>query len=303
VSDRWEDGFDTWSARDLPPAQTGDDTGVDLDRDALMRLARELATQRHAEQQQSRDELERLKESLRERAAAVAERERELALLQKRLEGGRVKKQQRQGPAPDTEALAARERAALERLQAVEARERELEAHAAELEAEASAVAERESALVAELAAAREELSRSEADRRLAAAERQRLEERLEEARRTERELVARRLELEQERASIAARERRVAAGTAAVSDDTQPGPWAEREQELPRLAARLEARERELALQRQGLDAQRNELYERERALRRREVVEVRQAFGPPLAPPRFGEGLAAFVSSRRRR
>jgi hypothetical protein len=114
VSDRWEDGFDTWSPRDLPPAQPGEDTGADVDRDELMRLARELAAQRHAEQQHSRHELEQLKESLRERAAAVAERERELAKLQKQLEGRKPRRQQ--APPADREALAARERAALERL-------------------------------------------------------------------------------------------------------------------------------------------------------------------------------------------
>ena len=301
MSDRWEEGFDRWSPRDLPPAAAGEETGTDLDRDELMRLARQLAEQRHAEQEQSRDELDRLKESLRERAAAVAERERELAELQKRLEGGRGRKQQ--APAPDTEALAARERAALERLQAVEARERELEARAAALEAEAAQLVERESALAAELAEAREELFRSESDRQLAAAERERLEERLEEARRAEKELAALRVELERRREEIEARERKVTAATAAAAEDTQPDPYEERENELQRLEARLEARERELALLRQGLDAQRIELHERERVLRRREVAEVRKTFDAPFTAPSFSEGLASFVSSRSRR
>jgi hypothetical protein len=82
------------------------------------------------------------------------------------------------------------------------------------------------------------------------------------------------------------------------------PGdPYEEREAELRRLEARLEAREHELALLRQGLDAQRIELRERERTLRRREVADVRQTFEQPLAPPSFADGLAAFVSSRGRR
>jgi len=38
--DRWEEGFDTWTPRrSSEPA--GDDTGVDLDRESLLRLARE----------------------------------------------------------------------------------------------------------------------------------------------------------------------------------------------------------------------------------------------------------------------
>jgi hypothetical protein len=74
------------------------------------------------------------------------------------------------------------------------------------------------------------------------------------------------------------------------------------RKEELRRLEARLETREQEAALMRQGLDAERNALLERERALRRREVAEVRQAFEAPLAPPSFSEGLAAFARSRSR-
>jgi hypothetical protein len=52
----------------------------------------------------------------------------------------------------------------------------------------------------------------------------------------------------------------------------------------------------------RQGLDAERNTLRDRERALRRREVAEARQSFETPLAPPSFSEGLAAFVRERER-
>jgi hypothetical protein len=111
------------------------------------------------------------------------------------------------------------------------------------------------------------------------------------------------RVQLDEERGRIEAREREVAARRAAVGDTTEPDPYEERERELRRLETRLEARERELALIRQGLDAQRNELRERERAIRRRDLAEARQTYEPPLAPPSFSEGLAAFVSSRGRR
>jgi hypothetical protein len=43
--------------------------------------------------------------------------------------------------------------------------------------------------------------------------------------------------------------------------------------------------------------------LLDRERAIRRREVAEVRQSYDAPLQTPGFSEGLAAFVSSRSRR
>jgi len=296
VSDRWEEGFDSWTPR--ADAAAGDEPPAEIDRGELHRLARELAAQRERDQDAARSELEALKESLRERAAAVADRERELVELQRRLEkkGGR----KAAAPAVDTEAVSARERAALERLQAVEERERELTGRAAELAAEAAAV----EAMRTELAALRDELQASAADRELAAAERERLEERLEDARRAEKELAAQRLALERQRDEIEARERAAAAAAAAErpSDDTQPDPYAERENELRRLETRLEARERELALMRQGLDAQRIELREQERAVRRRDAADARQSFGPPLRPPSFSDGLAAFVSSRNR-
>jgi hypothetical protein len=50
----------------------------------------------------------------------------------------------------------------------------------------------------------------------------------------------------------------------------------------------------------RQSVDAERNALLERERALRRREAADMRQSFDAPFAAPSFSEGLAAFVSSR---
>jgi hypothetical protein len=73
------------------------------------------------------------------------------------------------------------------------------------------------------------------------------------------------------------------------------------RERELERLETKVDARERDLLLLRQGLDSERNALLERERALRRREVAEVRESFAPPLAPPSFSEGLAALARRTR--
>jgi DNA repair exonuclease SbcCD ATPase subunit len=286
VSERWEESFDTWT----PRADAPDDTGTDVDREELLRLARELATQRNTEQEQARRELEQLKESLRERAEAVAERERELLALQKRLEKGKAPKTKAKPELPDPETLAARERAAFERLHEVEAREAALRSQSAQLAAKAET-----------LAALEAELLESQSDRELAAAERERLEERVEDARRAEKELATIRVELEHQRESVEARERRARA-LAAGSGDPGPDPYEEREQELRQLEARLEVRERELALQRQGLDAVRIELRERERTLRRSEVSDLRQTFEPPLLPPSFADGLAAFVRSRKR-
>jgi hypothetical protein len=305
--DRWEEGFDSWTPRrggDAP-----DDTGVDLDRDQLLRLARELAERRRAQQNDADVELERLKQSLRERAEAISARERELAGLQKRLGEGNPRKPQQQ-PA-DTEALVARERAALERAQALEARERELQERAGKLESQAKEVARREAELSTELAAAQSQLHETLSERELATAERAQLEARAEEARSVEKELAARRIELEHERDRLEARAREVETRTSALEEIAaaeEPAPvervdaYAEREAELRRLEAKLEAREGELALVRQSLDAERNDLLDRERALRRREVVDVRQSFDAPLVPPSFSEGLAAFVSSRSR-
>jgi len=288
MSERWEESFDTWKPRSDAP----DDTGTDVDREELLRLARELAAKRNAEQEQSRRELEQLKESLRERADAVAERERELLALQKRLEKGKAPKTKAKPELPDPETIVARERAAYERLHDVEAREARLRSQSAHLAAEAE-----------KLAALQAELRESQGDLELAAAERERLEERLQETRRTEKELASIRVELERQRQSVAARERRARAIAAGEADPGGPDPYDEREEELRRLEERLDVRERELALQRQGLDAQRIELHERERTQRRREIADVRQTFEPPLTPPSFAEGLAAFVRSRGRR
>jgi hypothetical protein len=307
--DSWEEGFDNWTPRteSLP----SDDTGVDVDKEALLRLARELAGQRHAEQDEARVELESLKHALRERAEAVALRERELAELKRRLDDGKAPK----APKPakpdrgESESLAARERAALERARALEARERELAERQAGLEAEAARVSERERDLAAELAAAQTERGESESERRLAAAERERLEEREQEARRIEKDLAARRVELDDERDRLEARARALETQLAALErgGDREPDPPPSagdegRERELRRLEAKLETRERELALIRQGLDAERNALLERERALRRREVADVRRSFDAPLVPPSFSEGLAALARARGR-
>jgi hypothetical protein len=307
--DRWEEGFDSWT-----PRRGGDapgDTGIDVDREALLRLAREFAEQRHAKQEHAGVELEQLKQSLRERAEAIGARERELAELQKRLGAGKPRKQEKPEPA-DAEALVARERAALERGQSLEARERELQERAADLEGQAEEIALRELDLAEELAQAQSQLNESLSERELASAERVKLEERAEEAHRVEKELASHRIELEQERDRLEARAREVEAR--ALEVETVPSalepipskprarkanPYAKRENELRRLEATLGARERELALMRQGLDAERNALLDRERALRRREVADVRQSFDEPLIAPSFSEGLAAFVSS----
>jgi len=290
MTERWEESFDTWKPRAGAPEG---DTGTDVDREELLRLARELAGQRNVEQEQARRELEQLKESLRERAQAVAERERELLALQKRLEKGKAPKTKAKAMPehPDSDTITARERAAFERLREVEAREARLRARSAELATEAE-----------KLAALQAELEESQSDRELAAAERERLEERLEDARRTEKELASIRVELDRQRQSVEARERRVRA-MAAGAGDPGPDPYEEREEELRRLESRLEVRERELALLRQGLDAQRIELRDRERTVHRREVADVRQSFEPPLTPPSFADGLAAFVRSRGRK
>src|SRR3954452_12799731 len=95
--DRWEEVFDSWTPR--RSAAPSDDTGVDLDRAALLRLARELAEKRRGLDRRADTELEQLKQSLRERAEAIAARERELADLQKRLAGGKPRQQGPRAPA------------------------------------------------------------------------------------------------------------------------------------------------------------------------------------------------------------
>lgn len=290
--DEWEDGFDSWTPREQ--ANGGDDTGTDLDREALLKLARELAARRQAERTDSDGELERLKQSLRERAEAIAARERELEALERK--AGKGARKERREAAPDAAAVvAARERAALERARALDVRERELRQRFDQLEREFNELGRREEALEEELARARAEVRESRAERELASAERAQLERRTEEARRVEKELATRRRELE---ALISG------GGVVRVEHAAQrSGEPGEQERALLELEARLDVRERELALVRQGLDAERNALLAREREVRNRELAELRQSFGTPLAPPGFAEGLAAFVSSRRRR
>lgn len=59
--------------------------GIRLDLDELRRLARDLAARRETAYDDMRGEVEMLKAQLRERAAAVAERDRELLALEQRL--------------------------------------------------------------------------------------------------------------------------------------------------------------------------------------------------------------------------
>jgi DNA repair exonuclease SbcCD ATPase subunit len=291
MGDEWEDGFDSWT-----PRGTGDgteDAGADLDREELLRLARELAARRRAEHPETDDELERLKQTLRERAEAIAARERELEALERK--AGKGTKKERREPPPDAAAIvAARERAALERARALDSREQELKRRFAQLEHAFDEVGRREEALEEELTRARAQIQESRSERELAIAERAQLELRAEEARRVEKELAARRRDIE---ALIAG------GGAVHVERPMQVGELSDQERALRDLEARLDTRERELALARQGIDAERNALLEREREVRRRELAELRQSFGTPLTPPGFAEGLAAFVSSRGRR
>ncbi|HEX7582520.1 MAG TPA: hypothetical protein VF321_05480, partial [Gaiellaceae bacterium] len=116
--DSWEEGFDIWTPGTPGKADAGEDTGTDLDRAELLRLARELAERRQAPQTGADAEIEQLKQALRERAEAIATRERELAELQRRLERDRPSvrsllelRPRQRGETVDGEALAARERA------------------------------------------------------------------------------------------------------------------------------------------------------------------------------------------------
>jgi hypothetical protein len=305
MSERWEEGFDRWTPRAGDAGDAGDDTGVDLEREELLRLARELAEQRHAEHERARAELEQLKQALRERAESIGARERELAERERRLDDGKQPKPRRKERlgAVAAEALVARERAALERAHALDERERELRDRQAGLEAEAADVAARERALAEDLEAAATRRTQSESELELAAAERARLEEREEEARRIERELASRRIEIEGERDLLLARIRELERRSVALAVGEPGSPEDARFRELHALEDKLDLRERELALVRQGVDAERNALLDRERALRRRETADVRQVFEPPFLPPSFSDGLAAFARDRARK
>jgi hypothetical protein len=221
-----------------------------------------------------------LKQSLRERAEAIAARELELAELERRSGGDHRTKKSAGG---GTEAIAARERAALERAQALEARERKLEAKATRLAADRARIAERE-----------HELAERLAERELAIAERKLLDERERATRAVEKELASLRVQLERERAHAGA-----PADTGAP-EGTAPLPA--RDSTLRRLEARLEAREHELGLMRERLESERNALLARERVLHRREAAETRRSFAAPPSPPSFSDGLASFTQGRSR-
>ena len=273
--------------------------GVDLDREALLRLARELAERRH-----SRAGARRRRARAAEAVAARARRgdrgprARARRAPEAPRRGQAAQAESSRTPA-NTDALVARERAALERAQTLEARERELQARAAELEAQAEQIEQRELELATELALAQSQLNDSLSERELASAERAKLEERAEEARRVEKELAARRIELEQERERLEARAREVEArtrrargGRVRAAGAADRPVRAARERATPSRERSSRARERELALVRQGLDAERNALLERERALRRREVADVRQSFDAPFVAPELQRG-----------
>jgi len=316
--DSWEEGFDTWTPRTPSKAGPSDETGTDLDRAELLRLARELAERRHTPQTGLDPEIEQLKQSLRERAAAVAVRERELTELQRRLERdrpgvrGRFDPRAKRSDAVDEEALAARERATHERMQALEQRERAVEAQTAEVIAEAGRLAERERQLAEELQAVEAKLAETEAERGLAAAERERLEERDRTVHEREKALAAARLEIEAERRKLEARavgiDVQVAAlGSAAAQGVAKPAAAAvaaveQRERELSRRAEQLDESERDLARVRQELDTERKALLERERRFRRREDADARESMPQPFAFPSFSEGLASLARSRSR-
>jgi hypothetical protein len=322
--DRWEEGFDTWTPRTPKTAESAEDTGTDLDRAELLRLARELAEQRQAPTVAGDAEIEQLKQSLRERAEAVAARERELNELQRKLERdrpgirGRIELRPKRGDGVDGEALAARERATVERSHALEDRERAVAAEAAELEAETERLAERERRLAEELKTVQTTLAATEAERELAAAERERLEERDRAIHEREKTLAAARLELAAERQKLEDRARAVERQAAAASThDRQPASdhaeavareraalvaVEERERALADRETRLEDSERELALRRREVEAERNALLERERRRRRLDVAEAGDPVARPFAPPSFSDGLASLARSRSR-
>jgi hypothetical protein len=320
--DTWEEGFDAWT----PSAPTSEETETDLDRAELLRLARELAERRQIPASGATAEIEQLKQSLRERAEAVAVRERELDELQRRLERpgirGRIELRPKRGEdheAVGGAALAARElathertRALAERERAAEAHERALQARVAELETEAERLAARELELDEELRAIETKLAETDAERRLAAAERQRLEERDRAVHEREKALAASRSEIDAERRRLEIRVAQLEAQAGVTGEQSAPandGAAAtvlavveEREQELARREATLTDRENELALVRRDLDADRSALLERERSLRHRDVAEVREPPAQRFVPPSFSEGLAALARSRPR-
>lgn len=172
-----------------------------LELEEVRRLARELASRRDSAYAEMQGEVELMKASLRERAAAIAQRERRLA----------------------------------------------------ELEHQVGA-----NGLTEELAAARRAAAEADAERRLAAAERERLDEREQRIRVVEKELAAVRIELEQQRTPT------------------------------PRRPA-ASARQKEL-------DAREAALEEREAALEEREAALRGDTMSMP-SPLGFADGLAALA------
>jgi hypothetical protein len=366
--DSWEEGFDTWTPRTGrrdSGAVGGEDTDMDLERAELLRLARELAERRRTGRTGDDTEVEQLKQTLRERAEAVAARERELAALQRRLERDRPRirrlrelRPSRDEPAEPAggESIEARERATHERSLALDERERALQAQTAEVEAEAAELATRERELATELTAAAATLAETEAERaraaaerELATAERDRLEERDRAVHDREKVVAATRMQVEAERQELVGRaadvearaaelerragelaaraaaldnavehgvqqvgsvEREAAAKLAAVEEQEQMLARREstvasleaRERALADREAKLDAEERDLALVREGLGAERHALLERERRLRQSEAGDARETFARPFAPPSFSDGLAALARSRSR-
>ena len=177
-----------------------------LDLEEVRRLARELASRRDAAYAEVQGEVELMKASLRERAAAIAQRERRLA---------------------------------------------ELEHHAGA------------DGLTEELAAARRAVAEADAERRLAAAERDRLEEREQRIRAVEKELAALRIELEQQR--------------------------------TPPRRPTASARQKELDAREAALDEREASIEAREAALRRGDTMSMPSLRG-------FADGLAALAHPEHR-
>ena len=323
--DSWEEGFDSWTPS-RPDSR--DETGTDLDREELLRLARELAERRQTPQAHGDAELEQLKQSLRERAEAIAARERELAELQRRLERpagvrGRLEARRRARRPRHRGARRARARRARARPGARGARARARAGSAGRrARSRGRALAERERELAGELKAVEATLGEP---RRSASSQRPSASgSRSATAQRTtvEKELAAARIELEAERQELDARRassrpsgsaraqpaaletpRRASRIPASRARSRRALAAVELRERLADRESKLEASERELALVREDLDAERNALLERERATAPpRGRRGARSRFDAPFAPPSFSEGLAAFARSRPR-
>jgi len=172
-----------------------------IDLEEVRRLARELASRRDSAYNEVQEEVELMKAFLRERAAAIARREHQLAEIERRTGGN---------------------------------------------------------GLAEELAAARRAAADADAERRLATAERERLDEREQQIRAVEKELASVRIELEQQRTP-------------------------------PQRRPASSARQREL-------DAREAALDEREAALEAREAALRGDTMSMP-SPLGFADGLAALA------